>query len=128
MTDDRRTLQERLAGTQLDSLEEKIRNCTNASELQDLMTASREMRGSYVRRQDGFMEFNPSETMSAPPAAAPPIDPTVAKAVEGLHLLREVFRMPNGDLREISAYSYSGLDLLHASIEREGGKKIGGNA
>lgn len=128
MTEDRRTLQERLPGAQLDSLEQKIRGCNSASELQDLMTASRELRGSYVRRQDGFMDFNPSEAMDAPRAAAPQIDPEVAKVVEGLHLLREVFRMPNGDLREISAYSYSGLDILHTSIERDGGTKIGGNA
>ena len=94
MTEDRRTLQERLPGAQLDSLEQKIRGCNSASELQDLMTASRELRGSYVRRQDGFMDFNPSEAMDAPRAAAPQIDPEVAKVVEGLHLLREVFRMP----------------------------------
>lgn len=125
---DLRSLEERLANRQLSSLEEQIRNCASASELQDLMTASREMRGNYVRRQDGFMDFHPSETMNAPRAAEPAVDPAVRAAVDGLHLLREVFRMPNGDLREISAYSYSGLDLLHTSIEREGGKKIGGNA
>jgi hypothetical protein len=119
MVEDRRTFEERLAA------------CRSSAEIEELCKAAYQPTGTFTRENDGYVKFStaaPNPNASAGSASQPPIDPAVANAVEGLHLLREVFRMPNGDLREISAYSYSGLDLLHASIEREGGKKIGGNA
>jgi hypothetical protein len=115
------------------TLEERIRDCRSASELQDLMTASRTFTGTFTRNREGGVDYqSDGATLNRPStsqsALQPAADPAVTKALQGLHLLTEQFQMPDGSLREISAYSYSGLDAFHAQMLRLGGRRIGGNA
>ena len=105
---DTRNLQERLAGIRLDSLEEKIRNCKSASEVQELLSVARLARENDFANRDASKFGSPAST--APQSS----EPTAKAADDGM--FRSVWRKPDGTLQEVEAYSQTGLDTLNKSF------------
>jgi hypothetical protein len=107
------------------TLEERIRDCRSASELQDLM-ASQNQSQRFVRQADGFTETvtvtrcNQPENGTTVQQAAPSQAPHAADN----GMLIEVWESPDGRIRSVDAFSPSGLDQLTQTIRTLGWKRI----
>lgn len=103
------------------SLEDRIRDCKSASELQELCTASRTFQGSFSRNADGSTTFVSDGFMpSAPAPAQEPVKP----ASDGSGMFRSLFQMPDGRIQVAEGYSEEGLGMLEDILFRQGAKLI----
>lgn len=122
MVNDTRTLQERLAGAKLEPLEEKIRNCGSAAEIQELMLLSNQYTGGFRRESDGSVTYQNRDFGTQLPTIRPVETPQSKPQDDGM--LREVWQSPNGNLRVVDAFSPSGLDALTKHMRFEGWKRV----
>jgi hypothetical protein len=114
MADDRRTLAERLSGAQLDSLDAKIRNCDSARQIQELMLLVHQPSGVVHRDSDGGLSYQIGGEHL--PSATPPVETPQPKPIKHDGMLRSLWKLPNGTLQVLEAYSQTGLDILEASL------------
>ncbi|MGA8224407.1 MAG: hypothetical protein WB780_22365 [Candidatus Acidiferrales bacterium] len=84
---DIRTIQERLAGRQLSELEQKIRECRDPTQLQNLVTASQTLHGSFTRNPDGSVSFESDYAETNAPHTS--LEKIVASALSSSNSLEE---------------------------------------